>query len=93
MILTLAMLDGRDVLGTGLGLGAFMLLLLPAAGSREFEVLLEPAAKLLGLLFAEEAPGAAAGAGGAALCFGGGCDKTVTAAGRTNMPLPMSHSK
>lgn len=87
------MLDGRDVLGTGLGLGAFMLLLLPAAGSSEFEVLLEPAAKLLGRLFAEAAPGAVAAATGAGLCFGGGCDKTVTAAGRTNMPWPMSHSK
>lgn len=80
------MLDGREVLGTGLGLGAFILLLLPAAGSRVCEALLEPEAKLLGLFFA-------AVVGAAALGFGGGCDTTVTAVARTNMPLPMSQSK
>lgn len=65
LILTLAVLDGR-VLGTGLGLGALMLLLLPAAGSSDWEALLEPAAKLLGLLLAADV------VAGAALCFGGG---------------------
>lgn len=59
------MLDGREVLGTGLGLGALMLLLLPAAGSRVCDALLEPAAKLLGLFLA-------AVVGAAALGFGGG---------------------
>lgn len=63
--LTLAMLEGRDGLGTGLGLGAFMLFLLPAVGSSDAEVLLEPDAKLLGLFFA-------AAAGAAAFCFCGG---------------------
>lgn len=80
------MLDGRDVLGTGLGLGAFMLLLLPAPGSNVLDALLEPEAKLLGLFLAA---GAAAG-----FCLGwGGWATTVTAPGRKNMPWPMSHSK
>lgn len=83
------MLDGRDVLPAGLGLGAFMLRLLPAFGSNVVDALLDPDAKLLGLLLP------AAGVVEVAFGFagGGGCAKTVIAAGRTNMPCPIAQSK
>lgn len=86
------MLEGRDVLGPGLGLGAFKLFLLPTPVSREVLAVLEPEVNmLLGLevlVFLVAVVTVVAGFG-----FGGGWATTLTAAGRTNMPLPMSQSK
>lgn len=72
---TLAMLEGL-VLGIGLGLGAFMLFLLAAAGSAPMETLAAPGLKLLGLA------GFFVGAG-----FAAGTGATMVAImGLTNMP-------
>lgn len=85
----LAMLEGRDVLGPGLGLGAFRLFLLPTPVSREALAVLDPEVNmLLGLEVLVFLVAVGAGFG-----FGGGWAITATAAGRTNMPLPMSQSK
>jgi len=84
------MLDGRDILGTGLGLGAFRLILLPSAGSVVAPVRALPDVNmLLGRPpFRAPAAPAAAGLGGA------GSAMTVTAFGRQNMPRPTPpHSK
>lgn len=83
------MLEGRDVLGPGLGLGAFKLFLLPTPVSREVLAVLDPEVNmLLGLEVLVFLVAVVAGLG-----FGGGWATTATAAGRTNMPLPMSQSK
>ena len=86
---TLAMLDGRDILGTGLGLGAFKLILLPSAGSLVVpDRALPDVNMLLGLPPFRAPAAAAAGLGGA------GWAMTVTAFGRQNMPRPTPpHSK
>jgi len=89
-MLTRAILDGLDVLGPGLGLGALRLILLPSPGSplAPRAPVVAPVNMLLGR--AGFRPGAAA----AALDDGrGGCASTVTVVGRTNMPWPMGHSK
>lgn len=85
----LAMLPGRDCLGPGLGLGAFKLLLLPTPISMDPEGVLAPETNMLFGLAAELDFLAAAAAFGLGL----GCSTTVTAVGRTNMPLPMAQSK
>lgn len=88
-MLTLAILEGRDVLGPGLGLGAFKLFLLPTAVSRDALAVLDPEVNmLLGLDVLVFLVTVVAGFG-----FGGGWAMTATAVGRTNMPLPMSQSK
>ena len=79
------MLDGRPGLGTGLGLGAFKLIRLPKAGS-VIEVG-RPGPAGPPTLLAREVLRAGAAA------FGGAACKIVTAAGRTNMPLPIAQSK
>lgn len=83
------MLEGRDVLGPGLGLGAFKLFLLPTPVSTEVLAVLEPEVNmLLGLEVLVFLVAVVAGFG-----FGGGWATTLTAAGLTNMPLPMTQSK
>lgn len=74
--LTLVMLVGLVVLGTGLGLGAFRLLLLLSAVSPPVDVLAAAGLKLLGL-----APGFRAAGFGA-----GGWAMMVAIMGLTNMP-------
>lgn len=85
---TLVMLDGRDILAAGLGLGAFKLILLPSAGS-----LAAPARALPDVsMLLGRPPLRVAGAPAAGL--GGGWEITVTAFGRQNMPRPTPpHSK
>lgn len=75
----LTMLDGRDVLGTGLGLGAFRLLLLVKPASPLVEILPAAGLKLLG-----RPPGFRA-AGFAAAAAGWG-SMMVAIMGFTNMP-------
>lgn len=88
-MLTLAILEGRDVLGPGLGLGAFKLFLLPTPVSIDVLAVLDPEVNmLLGLEVLVFLVAVAAGFG-----FGGGWAMTATAVGRTNMPLPMAQSK
>lgn len=83
------MLEGRDVLGPGLGLGAFKLFLLPTPVSMEVLAVLEPDVNmLLGLEVLVFLVAVVVGFG-----FGGGWATTATAVGRTNMPFPMSQSK
>lgn len=83
----LTRLEGRDPLGTGLGLGAFRLILLPRAGSLVALVRALPDVNML----LGRPPFLAVGPGAG---FGGGWATTVTALGRQNMPRPMPpHSK
>lgn len=83
---TRSKLDGRD-LEEGVGLAEFMLILLPAFTSGT-ALILRPMPELTTLLgLAAFFAGTAAGLGGRA------CSMMVTAAGLTNMPLPISHSK
>lgn len=86
--LTLSMLEGLDVLAAGLGLAAFMLILLLAPGSGiELNRFAWPGAILVGLAgrFAAPLPFVATGLAG--------CSRMITAAGLTNIPLPISQSK
>lgn len=76
--LTRTMLDGRDGLGTGLGLGAFRLLLLVRDASPAADILPAAGLKLLGLVGLRVAAGLAAG------CCAGG--RIVAIMGLTNMP-------
>jgi hypothetical protein len=74
---TLAMLVGRDTLGTGLGLGALRLFLLPKPASpAALEALPEVGAKLLGLAAGFRAAGFGVGA----------CAIILAITGLTNMP-------
>ena len=83
------MLDGRDVLGPGLGLGALRLILLPSPASPPVPALPgTPVSMLLGRDPLRIPAAAAAGLGG-----GGACARMVTVVGRTNMPRPMAQSK
>lgn len=84
---TLSMLPGRPNLAAGLGLDAFMLILLPAAGSLTLPTLLAGGATTLDGLLVLFGTGAAFGGGG------GACSKTWAAWGLTNIPLPISQSK
>lgn len=87
--LTLAILEGRDVLGPGLGLGAFKLFLLPTPVSIDVLAVLDPDVNMLfGLDVLAFLVAVGAGFG-----FGAGWAMTATAVGRTNMPLPMAQSK
>lgn len=85
----LAILEGRDVLGPGLGLGAFKLFLLPTPVSIDVLAVLDPDVNMLfGLDVLAFLVAVGAGFG-----FGAGWAMTATAVGRTNMPLPMAQSK
>lgn len=89
-VLTLTMLEGREGLGTGLGLGAFMLIRLAMDGSFMELGLRTPADATPagpGRPTLEARRGAAAGLGGGAAWM------TVMVVGRTNMPRPWSQSK
>ena len=88
--LTLAMLDGREVLGTGLGLGAFKLRRLASPESKPAPAgrAAPGANKLLGRAGFFTAGFAAAGGGG-----GGAWAMMVMVLGRTNIPYPMAQSK
>jgi len=77
----LSVLDGRDALGPGLGLGALRLILFVNPAS--LTVRPEPGLKLLGRLGLRAGFGAAAGAWAV----------MTNVVGRTNMPCPMSQSK
>jgi hypothetical protein len=79
---TLAMLDGRDGLGAGLGLGAFKLIRLP----------MEESAMELGRPAPVTALGREGFRKGAAL-GAGAARRMVTAPGRTNIPRPIAQSK
>jgi hypothetical protein len=84
--LTLAMmLDGLDVFGAGLGLGAFKLALLLSPRSAEPLPL-----AVVNMLDGRDGLRAAS----AALGWGGGAwASTVMVTGRTNMPYPIAQSK
>jgi len=72
-------------LGPGLGLGAFKLMRFANPASAGAGLLDPVLSRLLGR---ETLLAVTAGLGG-----GGGCARTVTVAGRTNMPEPMGQSK
>lgn len=78
------MLLGRLALGTGLGLGAFKLILLLKLVSPALDVLPDAGWKLVGL---EGFLAGAAGRGAA------GCAMIVAIMGFTNMPYPGGQSK
>ncbi len=84
--LTRPMLDGLDVLGPGLGLGALRLILLPSPVSPPVPRALVVAVNML--------LGRPVFLGGpAAATAGRGWASTVIVVGRTNMPWPMAQSK
>jgi len=82
--LTLIALVGRDILGPGLGLGAFMLRrFVKATSPPAADVLPDTGLRLLGRAGFRAAAGFAAG----------GWARMVTIMGLTNMPYPMGQSK
>lgn len=84
--LTLTTLEGREGLGTGLGLGALRLIRLFKPAS----ILPERVAPEVTMLLGRERGFFATGCLGGA---GGGCARTMTVVGRTNMPKPIWQSK